>query len=148
MPPNILRYYLNNHFSPARDKTQTEFNTLVDSVIQDVYTEEPDSRDVTKFLGNAFKTIKEFKSRLESLKKERDPQKRLAIMKKLDDDLKTALQAKRRSLNLKDYCPWLANFHSVDFGTVLEIPGQYTGLNKPLPQYHVKIAGFHPKVNY
>lgn len=147
LPANILRYYLNNAFLQACNKPQKEFNTVVDSVIQVIYTEEPDSRDVTKFLGNAFKTISGFKSRLEKLKKEKDSQKRIAAIRHLDDELRSVAQAKRKSPNLKDYCPWLANFHSVDFGKVLEIPGQYTGLKKPLPQYHVKIAGFHPKVS-
>ena len=26
-------------------------------------------------------------------------------------------------------------------------PGQYTGINKPLPEYHVKVAGFDQRVN-
>lgn len=53
---------------------------------------------------------------------------------------------KKFSPNLKDYCPWLANFCSLENTTSLEIPGQYTGMKMPLPQYHVKIAGFARKV--
>lgn len=146
LPANIVRYYLNNALLQACNKPQKEFNTVVDSVIQAIYIDKPDSRDVTKFVGNAFKTVSGHKSHVEKLKKEKDPQKRLTALKQLDDELRSVAHVKR-SPNLKDYCPWLANFHSVDFGKGLEIPGQYTGLKKPLPQYHVKIAGFHPKVS-
>ncbi|CAB4045005.1 DNA-dependent kinase catalytic subunit-like, partial [Paramuricea clavata] len=48
--------------------------------------------------------------------------------------------------NLKDYSPWLSTFQTRSETYQLEIPGQYTGRNKPLPEYHVKIAGFDEKV--
>ncbi|BFZ03143.1 hypothetical protein BsWGS_06182 [Bradybaena similaris] len=49
-------------------------------------------------------------------------------------------------VKLKDYCPWLAAFNPNKNGRDLEIPGQYDGLQKPLPEYHVKIAGFDERV--
>lgn len=48
--------------------------------------------------------------------------------------------------NLKDYSPWLLQFQSSNHTHALEIPGQYTGRGKPLPEYHVKIAGFDERV--
>ncbi|XP_067044037.1 DNA-dependent protein kinase catalytic subunit-like [Acropora muricata] len=48
--------------------------------------------------------------------------------------------------NLKDYSPWLFHFQSNNYTHALEIPGQYTGREKPLPEYHVKITGFDERV--
>ncbi|XP_015748747.1 PREDICTED: DNA-dependent protein kinase catalytic subunit-like [Acropora digitifera] len=48
--------------------------------------------------------------------------------------------------NLKDYSPWLFHFQSINYTHALEIPGQYTGREKPLPEYHVKITGFDERV--
>lgn len=48
--------------------------------------------------------------------------------------------------NLKEYSPWLSRFQSNNFTHTLEIPGQYKGKTKPLPEYHVKIVGFDEKV--
>ncbi|GFO12453.1 DNA-dependent protein kinase catalytic subunit [Plakobranchus ocellatus] len=47
---------------------------------------------------------------------------------------------------IKDYCPWMADFNPSKSGDSLEIPGQYDGLDKPLPEYHVKISGFDERV--
>lgn len=48
---------------------------------------------------------------------------------------------------LSDLSPWLSEFQASKWENTLEIPGQYTGDSRPLPHYHVKIAGFHPEVN-
>ncbi|XP_070581112.1 DNA-dependent protein kinase catalytic subunit-like [Ptychodera flava] len=48
--------------------------------------------------------------------------------------------------NLKEYSPWLSEFQPINYDRELEIPGQYRGRSKPLPEYHVKIAGFDEKV--
>ncbi|XP_030839871.1 DNA-dependent protein kinase catalytic subunit [Strongylocentrotus purpuratus] len=47
--------------------------------------------------------------------------------------------------NLKEYSPWFTAFQTLR-GDELEIPGQYDGSKKPLPAYHVKIAGFDETV--
>ncbi|EDV28309.1 uncharacterized protein TRIADDRAFT_20924, partial [Trichoplax adhaerens] len=49
---------------------------------------------------------------------------------------------KNRPENLKEYCPWLSNFQAANFTYSIEVPGQYTGRSKPLPEYHLKIASF------
>ncbi|XP_072167838.1 DNA-dependent protein kinase catalytic subunit-like [Diadema setosum] len=47
--------------------------------------------------------------------------------------------------NLMEYSSWFSSFHSMQ-GDELEIPGQYSGIKKPMPEYHVKIAGFEEQV--
>ncbi|ESO90586.1 hypothetical protein LOTGIDRAFT_176804, partial [Lottia gigantea] len=49
-------------------------------------------------------------------------------------------------LSLHEYCQWLADFNPNRDSRDLEIPGQYDGLSKPLPEYHVKVAGFDERV--
>uniref|UniRef100_A0A3B4GU24 DNA-dependent protein kinase catalytic subunit n=1 Tax=Pundamilia nyererei TaxID=303518 RepID=A0A3B4GU24_9CICH len=48
--------------------------------------------------------------------------------------------------NLKEYSPWLSGFKADSFRNELEIPGQYDGRAKPLPEYHAKITGFDERV--
>ncbi|CAK6951979.1 LOW QUALITY PROTEIN: DNA-dependent protein kinase catalytic subunit [Scomber scombrus] len=48
--------------------------------------------------------------------------------------------------NLKEYSPWLSGFKPDPLGNELEIPGQYDGRCKPLPEYHAKITGFDERV--
>lgn len=52
----------------------------------------------------------------------------------------------KQYVQLKDYCPWLANFSSGRNSSDLEIPGQYSGEKMPLIQHHIKIAGFGEEV--
>ncbi|KAK7807495.1 hypothetical protein U0070_006783, partial [Myodes glareolus] len=44
--------------------------------------------------------------------------------------------------NLKEYSPWMSAFKVQSPGNEVEIPGQYDGKGKPLPEYHVRISGF------
>ncbi|XP_034718647.1 DNA-dependent protein kinase catalytic subunit [Etheostoma cragini] len=48
--------------------------------------------------------------------------------------------------NLKEYSPWLSGFRADTFCNELEVPGQYDGRSKPLPEYHAKITGFDERV--
>ncbi|XP_071796803.1 DNA-dependent protein kinase catalytic subunit-like [Asterias amurensis] len=58
------------------------------------------------------------------------------------------MTAKRRDHpgNLKEYSSWFGDFQQLGYDRELEIPGQYGGRTKPMPEYHVKIAGFDEKV--
>lgn len=47
---------------------------------------------------------------------------------------------------LGDYSPWLKNFKR-NPAKDLEIPGQYTGKQKPILEYHVKIDSFDERVS-
>ncbi|CAG2250822.1 PRKDC [Mytilus edulis] len=48
--------------------------------------------------------------------------------------------------SLVDYCEWMADFSGSTQGRRLEIPGQYNGESKPMPEYHVKVVGFDPRI--
>ncbi|CAH2285137.1 DNA-dependent kinase catalytic subunit [Pelobates cultripes] len=48
--------------------------------------------------------------------------------------------------NLNEYSPWMSNFKPEFQNDQLEIPGQYDGKTKPMPEYHVKISGFDERV--
>ncbi|KAM8966776.1 DNA-dependent protein kinase catalytic subunit [Pelodytes ibericus] len=48
--------------------------------------------------------------------------------------------------NLKEYSPWMSEFKPEFLRNELEIPGQYDGKAKPMPEYHVKISGFDERV--
>lgn len=43
--------------------------------------------------------------------------------------------------NLGDYSPWLKEFKR-NLAKDIEIPGQFNGKSKPMPEYHVKIESF------
>ncbi|XP_042208389.1 DNA-dependent protein kinase catalytic subunit-like [Homarus americanus] len=49
---------------------------------------------------------------------------------------------KKMPKQLKAYSPWLANFQASKHSDMIELPGQYSGMSKPLPEYHVKISSF------
>ncbi|XP_036089192.1 DNA-dependent protein kinase catalytic subunit [Rousettus aegyptiacus] len=48
--------------------------------------------------------------------------------------------------NLKECSPWMSNFKVEFLRNELEIPGQYDGKGKPVPEYHARIAGFDERV--
>ncbi|MBZ3885751.1 DNA-dependent protein kinase catalytic subunit [Sciurus carolinensis] len=48
--------------------------------------------------------------------------------------------------NLKECSPWMSEFKVEFLRNELEIPGQYDGRGKPLPEYHVRISGFDERV--
>uniref|UniRef100_A0A8C5JY83 DNA-dependent protein kinase catalytic subunit n=1 Tax=Jaculus jaculus TaxID=51337 RepID=A0A8C5JY83_JACJA len=48
--------------------------------------------------------------------------------------------------NLKEYSLWMSEFKVEFLRQELEIPGQYDGKSKPLPEYHIRISGFDERV--
>ncbi|XP_072855016.2 DNA-dependent protein kinase catalytic subunit [Pogona vitticeps] len=48
--------------------------------------------------------------------------------------------------NLKECSSWMSEFKPEFLRTELEIPGQYDGKGKPLPEYHAKISGFDERI--
>ncbi|KAM5211726.1 DNA-dependent protein kinase catalytic subunit isoform 1-T1 [Hipposideros larvatus] len=48
--------------------------------------------------------------------------------------------------NLKECSPWMSDFRIEFLRNELEIPGQYDGKGKPVPEYHARIAGFDERV--
>uniref|UniRef100_A0A8C5WDN6 DNA-dependent protein kinase catalytic subunit n=1 Tax=Leptobrachium leishanense TaxID=445787 RepID=A0A8C5WDN6_9ANUR len=59
---------------------------------------------------------------------------------------KTKEDQEKEPGNLKEYSPWMSNFKPEFLKNELEIPGQYDGETKPMPEYHVKISGFDERV--
>ena len=47
---------------------------------------------------------------------------------------------------LKDYSDWFMRYQT-DYEHSLEVPGQYSGDRKPMPEYHTRIAGFDDKAS-
>ncbi|XP_044101563.1 DNA-dependent protein kinase catalytic subunit isoform X3 [Neovison vison] len=48
--------------------------------------------------------------------------------------------------NLKECSPWMSDFKIEFLRNELEIPGQYDGKGKPMPEYHARISGFDERV--
>ncbi|XP_006860145.1 PREDICTED: DNA-dependent protein kinase catalytic subunit [Chrysochloris asiatica] len=48
--------------------------------------------------------------------------------------------------NLRECSPWMSNFKVEFLRNELEVPGQYDGKGKPLPEYHARITGFDERV--
>ncbi|XP_049710414.1 DNA-dependent protein kinase catalytic subunit isoform X1 [Elephas maximus indicus] len=55
-------------------------------------------------------------------------------------------EASKTPRNLSECSPWMSNFKSEFLRNELEIPGQYDGKGKPLPEYHARITGFDERV--
>jgi DNA-dependent protein kinase catalytic subunit len=76
------------------------------------------------------------------------PKTYAAACKEMFDGMRPALHKSSGTGLLKEYSPWLHSFHtnSYMYAETIEVPGQYSGHSQPLPEYHVKIAGFDEKV--
>uniref|UniRef100_A0A8C9Y6S2 DNA-dependent protein kinase catalytic subunit n=1 Tax=Sander lucioperca TaxID=283035 RepID=A0A8C9Y6S2_SANLU len=92
------------------------------------------AKDVEKLLGS--KGSKLFEKRTEK-----------SFVRQVDD-LAASMRGwiKEEPGNLKEYSPWLSGFKADTFSNELEVPGQYDGRSKPLPEYHAKITGFDERV--
>ncbi|XP_028826126.1 DNA-dependent protein kinase catalytic subunit isoform X2 [Denticeps clupeoides] len=91
------------------------------------------SKDVEKLLGPGGSILFE---------KRKDPQ----FLKKVDALLGPMRDFQKEPGNLKEYSPWLSGFKADTLRSELEVPGQYDGRSKPLPEYHAKIIGFDERV--
>ncbi|XP_075069595.1 DNA-dependent protein kinase catalytic subunit [Mixophyes fleayi] len=69
-----------------------------------------------------------------------------AEFNKLVNNIKSEQGQKKEPGNLKEYSPWMSAFKPQFSRNDLEIPGQYDGKMKPMPEYHVKISGFDERV--
>ncbi|XP_031440254.1 DNA-dependent protein kinase catalytic subunit [Clupea harengus] len=91
------------------------------------------SKDVEKMLGAGGSKL--FEKRKEKL-----------YLKQVDELTASMRAFQKEPGNLKEYSPWLSNFRPETLRNELEIPGQYDGRSKPLPEYHAKITGFDERV--
>jgi len=71
----------------------------------------------------------------------------LIEIKKQVDTHKNQYYCRKLSTHLIDYCPWLALYSNYNIDTI-EIPGQYSGANKPNTNNHITIASFKPNVKF
>ncbi|OXB55687.1 hypothetical protein ASZ78_003819 [Callipepla squamata] len=77
---------------------------------------------------------------------------KLLDMKVVDfDEITMSLRTKMNKShkepgNLKECSPWMSEFKAEFLRNELEVPGQYDGKGKPLPEYHVKISGFDERI--
>jgi DNA-dependent protein kinase catalytic subunit len=69
-----------------------------------------------------------------------------AATRELNDGMRNKLSKSQGAGLLKEFSPWLHGFQANSYTETLEVPGQYSGKSEPLPEYHVKIAGFDEKV--
>ncbi|XP_060099810.1 DNA-dependent protein kinase catalytic subunit [Heteronotia binoei] len=60
--------------------------------------------------------------------------------------MKECQECQQEPGNLKECSPWMSEFKPEFLRHELEIPGQYDGKGKPLPEYHAKIAGFDERI--
>ncbi|XP_038580578.1 DNA-dependent protein kinase catalytic subunit [Micropterus salmoides] len=91
------------------------------------------AKDVEKLLGP--KGSKLFENRKDK-----------SFLRRVDDLASSMREFQKEPGNLKEYSPWLSGFKADTFSNELEIPGQYDGRSKPLPEYHAKITGFDERV--
>ncbi|KAJ0059871.1 hypothetical protein NL108_014572, partial [Boleophthalmus pectinirostris] len=98
------------------------------------------------------KFVQKFAKEVESLlgakgSKLFEKRKDKSFVKKVDE-LAMSMKGfhKKEPGNLKEYSPWLSSFKQGPLSNELEIPGQYDGRSKPLPEYHAKITGFDERV--
>ncbi|XP_061121318.1 DNA-dependent protein kinase catalytic subunit isoform X2 [Syngnathus typhle] len=75
-----------------------------------------------------------------------EKRKQKVFLKSVDEFASSMRERKEEPRNLKEYSPWLSAFQADPFRNQLEIPGQYDGKSKPLPEYHAKITGFDERV--
>uniref|UniRef100_UPI0037E8F3E7 DNA-dependent protein kinase catalytic subunit n=1 Tax=Semicossyphus pulcher TaxID=241346 RepID=UPI0037E8F3E7 len=91
------------------------------------------SKDVEKVLGS--RGSKLFEKRKDK-----------SMLKQVEELAASMRGIQKEPGNLKEYSPWLSGFKADAFSNELEIPGQYDGRSKPLPEYHAKITGFDERV--
>ncbi|XP_068603907.1 DNA-dependent protein kinase catalytic subunit [Brachionichthys hirsutus] len=91
------------------------------------------SKDIEKLLGP--KGSKLFEKRKDK-----------SALRQVDGLAKDMWGFQKEPGNLKEYSTWLSGFKADTFSNELEIPGQYDGRSKPMPEYHAKITGFDERV--
>ncbi|XP_075444614.1 LOW QUALITY PROTEIN: DNA-dependent protein kinase catalytic subunit [Ascaphus truei] len=68
------------------------------------------------------------------------------VFSKTTEVLHSKMSGQNEPGNLKECSPWMSEYKPEFLSNELEIPGQYDGKSKPMPEYHVKISGFDERV--
>lgn len=135
-PELYLQYYLSEFIKNLGLGTSTAIDVLLKKVYQSTRGNKHDPKP-----GSVFNEIEAYESKIEKLKGKSPEEIKQRIIKMIDN-IKESLRKRRDRLKLKDYSPWLHEFRERN----IEIPGQYTGNRKPMPQYHAKIIKFESTV--
>ncbi|XP_049912803.1 DNA-dependent protein kinase catalytic subunit isoform X2 [Epinephelus moara] len=129
---------------PSFDKKQ--MSNMFDEMYSSLGDRNKDSHGMfrTKF-------IKKFAKEVEKLlgskgSKLFEKRKDKSFVRRVDELAASMRGFQKEPGNLKEYSPWLSGFKADTFSNELEIPGQYDGRSKPLPEYHAKITGFDERV--
>uniref|UniRef100_A0A3B1JQ43 DNA-dependent protein kinase catalytic subunit n=1 Tax=Astyanax mexicanus TaxID=7994 RepID=A0A3B1JQ43_ASTMX len=135
-------------------KNQLEKPSVDKKVLRDLYGEMSASLGDSKAPGfGSFrkKFVQRFSKEVEKLfgpggSKLYEKRKDKEYLKKVDELAMSMRGFQKEPGNLKEYSPWLSNFRVETLRSELEVPGQYDGRSKPLPEYHAKITGFDERV--
>lgn len=135
-PELYLQYYLFEFRKNLSLGTCTAIDILLKKVYPDIQETKNDPKP-----GNIFNEIKVYKKKIKELANKKTEEIRL-LVDKMIESIKMSFNKRKDKLKLQDYSPWFCNF----FEKNIEIPGQYTGKRKPMPQYHAKIIKFESTV--
>lgn len=136
-PEFYLQYYLNECIKNLSKGTATAINALLEKI----YPSSRNNRNEPRpgHIYDIFKNSQFDLTQLRTMTNEREIRQ---YLKTLNEVLKQSFKTRKISVLLKDYSPWLCELN----GSHLEVPGQYTGNRKPMPQYHSKIMKIEPIV--
>ncbi|KAB0800482.1 hypothetical protein PPYR_06222 [Photinus pyralis] len=140
-PTNVLEYYMKRI---CASNSEEQFKENYQKLMDELYPPNINYKSPKSLKGPIFKKIAEYEHKLKEIMKGKFDLKRNC--EKLSGMVQVLKGIKYTSVILKDYCPWLEHFQSTELRENLEIPGQYLGNKRPLPQYHTKIMGFAPSV--
>ncbi|XP_066255512.1 DNA-dependent protein kinase catalytic subunit-like [Euwallacea similis] len=146
VPLTTLQYYIKK--MSAYQKIEDALN-LRNEIIEFFFKDTPASHHSSSMQGDMYRQVKDFKTAFEGVTQVSSMRKiREVLLNPIAQKCKDLLDKKNKfSKELRDYCPWLANFSAVKLNMELEIPGQYSGDKLPLIQHHVKLSGFHREVS-
>ncbi|OAD52798.1 DNA-dependent protein kinase catalytic subunit [Eufriesea mexicana] len=132
--------YLQHYLTEFRKNLSLGTTTAVDILLKKVYPNALENKYDPK-PGNIFNEIVVYKDKIKKLENKRIDEIKLRV-DEIIKSIKESLEKRKNRSKLQYYSPWLCNFPERD----IEIPGQYTGKRKPMPQYHAKILKFEPDV--
>lgn len=130
--------YLDYHLKKLLDDLPVEKETNVNNLLKLVY---PEPVLPVPLQGKLYKYIAKYRQDIRRVKD--IPMDDVSNhVNNLRKELQRMLEKQKDSRYLKDYSPWLSQVN----GSNIEIPGQYTGDRKPLPEYHTKIMKIESKI--
>lgn len=132
--------YLQHYLAEFRKNLSLGTATAVDTLLKKVYPNALENKYDPK-PGNIFNEILAYKDKIKKLENKRIEEIKLRV-DEIVKSIKESLAKRKNRSKLQYYSPWLCNFPERE----IEIPGQYTGKRKPMPQFHTKIIKFEPDV--